>query len=56
MIQLISSLLGLLIGEIILSISILIVIDQILPRVSYVPKYMRTGPYTLWDDLGIGNP
>lgn len=26
------------------------------PGVSYVPKYMRTGPYTLWDDLGIGNP
>lgn len=26
------------------------------PGLSYVPKYMRTGPYTLWDDLGIGNP
>jgi len=28
----------------------------IAPWAVYAPYYIRSGPYTVWDDLGIGNP
>jgi len=26
------------------------------PGLSYVPDYFRVAQYTLWDDIGVGNP